>query len=136
MPGPAFDANMALLYGRFVQAAYTMYGNSPAALRHHYLTTLLRNISSRHGSKYRISCASASKNIGTNWRITRGVPRTLRACDTTLPLTLLLASVFVGRPGSSCFRQVQPELQAMRPIGLLAKFSPHDMTILQPEAMG
>ncbi|MGO8976795.1 MAG: lipase family protein [Steroidobacteraceae bacterium] len=32
MPGSAFDANMAVLYGRFVQAAYTMYGNSPAAL--------------------------------------------------------------------------------------------------------
>jgi hypothetical protein len=29
MPGPAFNANMAVLYGRFVQAAYTMYGNNP-----------------------------------------------------------------------------------------------------------
>jgi hypothetical protein len=29
MPRPAFDANMAALYGRFVQAAYTMYGNNP-----------------------------------------------------------------------------------------------------------
>ncbi len=29
MPRPAFNANMAVLYGRFVQAAYTMYGNNP-----------------------------------------------------------------------------------------------------------
>jgi predicted lipase len=32
MPGPAFDPNLAVLYGRFVAATYTMYNGAPTNL--------------------------------------------------------------------------------------------------------
>ena len=69
MPGSAFDANMAVLYGRFVQAAYTMYGNSPAA----NATTIKR-----------LSCGISAHGMDPNAGFRVGEPQSdiLRVCGT------------------------------------------------------